>query len=232
LPVTLGWHDIALRLALTFVAGAVIGIDRGEHRRPVGLRTTLLISLAACVAMLQANVMMNTVGKTSDSFIVLDLMRLPLGILSGIGFIGAGAILKRGDLVLGVTTAATLWFVTVMGLCFGGGQIGLGAAAFGLAMLVLTVLKWIEDLLPQQQSAAMSLTVAMDKFNEGELRSALEADGRKIAFWGINYVNFAHVRKVHCELQWRSRKRSKETPAFVEQWAQRAGVEELHWKSK
>ncbi len=49
-------------------------------------------------------------------------MRLPLGILSGIGFIGGGAILQRGDLVMGVTTAATLWFVTVMGLCFGAGS--------------------------------------------------------------------------------------------------------------
>jgi MgtC family len=52
-------------------------------------------------------------------------MRLPLGILTGVGFIGGGTILKRGDLVTGVTTAATLWLVTVIGLCFGGGQLAL-----------------------------------------------------------------------------------------------------------
>ena len=50
-------------------------------------------------------------------------MRLPLGILSGVGFIGAGAILRRGDTVRGVTTAATIWLVTVVGRCFGGGQL-------------------------------------------------------------------------------------------------------------
>src|SRR5258708_5241154 len=102
---TLGWHEIALRLALTLVAGGLIGINRGERGRPAGLRTTLLVCLAASVAMIEANVLLATVGKASDSFVVLDPMRLPLGVLSGIGFIGGGAILRRDDLVLGVTTA-------------------------------------------------------------------------------------------------------------------------------
>ena len=62
-------------------------------------------------------------------------MRLPLGILTGIGFIGAGAILRRGDMVLGATTAATIWFVAVLGICFGGGQIWLGLAALSGALI-------------------------------------------------------------------------------------------------
>src|SRR5262249_23206233 len=123
MPLTLSWHDIALRLALAVVAGMVLGLDRGEHGRPAGLRTTLLVCLAAAVAMIQTNLLMVTRGKAPDSFSVLDLMRLPLGILTGMGFIGGGAILRRENMVLGVTTAATLWFVTVIGLCFGGGQI-------------------------------------------------------------------------------------------------------------
>ena len=120
------WADIALRLALTVVAGAVIGLNRGEHGLPAGLRTTLLVCLAACLSMIQANILMASGGKPGDSFVTIDLMRLPLGILSGMGFIGGGVILKRGNLVLGVTTAATLWFVTVLGLCFGGGQLAAG----------------------------------------------------------------------------------------------------------
>ena len=87
---------------------------------------------------------MNSVGKTSDSFVVLDLMRLPLGILTGVGFIGGGAILRRGDDVHGLTTAATLWFVTVVGLCFGGGKIGLGVAGAVLGLLTLRALKLLE----------------------------------------------------------------------------------------
>jgi putative Mg2+ transporter-C (MgtC) family protein len=71
---------------------------------PAGLRTTLLVCLAASVAMIQTNLLLMTVGKTQDSFVVMDIMRLPLGILSGMGFIGAGAIVRRDNIVLGVTT--------------------------------------------------------------------------------------------------------------------------------
>ena len=73
--------------------------------------------------MIQTNLLLATAGKSADSFVVLDLMRLPLGILTGMGFIGGGAILRRDGFVLGVTTAATLWFVTVIGLCFGAGRL-------------------------------------------------------------------------------------------------------------
>jgi uncharacterized membrane protein YhiD involved in acid resistance len=63
-----------------------------------------------------------------------DLMRLPLGILTGVGFIGGGVILRRDDIIVGVTTAATLWCVTVIGLCLGGGQIRLGIVATVIAL--------------------------------------------------------------------------------------------------
>src|SRR5271170_6715244 len=133
MPVVITWQDIALRLGLAVVAGTLVGLNRGEHGRPAGLRTTLLVCLAACIAMIQANILTGTAGRRPDSFVMMDTMRLPLGILSGIGFIGAGAILRKGNMVLGVTTAATLWFVTVMGLCFGGGQLALGLIALALA---------------------------------------------------------------------------------------------------
>jgi putative Mg2+ transporter-C (MgtC) family protein len=230
-PVTVGWQEIALRLALTFVAGAIIGFDRGEHGRPAGMRTTLLLSLAACLAMIQANLLMASNGKTPDSFVNLDVMRLPLGILSGVGFIGAGAILKRDNLVLGVTTAATMWFVTVMGLCFGGGQIGLGLAAFGLAMLVLTAMKWIEDLYPRLRRGTLILTATVDSLSEGEFRAELQADGMEITTWGLSFVNPAQTCTLNCELLWRPRHSRNEPPAVIGRLARRPGVEELEWKS-
>ena len=123
MPLTLQWDDIALRLVLTVIAGVLVGIDRSERGQAAGLRTTILVCLAASVAMIQMNLLMPTAGKTPESFATLDLMRLPLGILTGMGFIGGGAILRRGNMVQGVTTAATLWLVTVIGLCLGGGQL-------------------------------------------------------------------------------------------------------------
>src|SRR6516164_5251567 len=124
MPLHIEWGDVALRLVLTIIAGALIGYNRTEHGKAAGLRTTLFVCLAASVAMIQMNLLLPMAGKPSDSFITNDLMRLPLGILTGVGFIGGGVILRRGDMVTGVTTAATLWMMTMIGLCLGGGQIG------------------------------------------------------------------------------------------------------------
>ena len=116
MPLHIGWGDVALRLVLTIIAGALIGYNRTEHGKAAGLRTTLFVCLAASVAMIQMNLLLPMAGKPSDSFITNDLMRLPLGILTGVGFIGGGAILRRDNIISGVTTAATLWYVTVIGL--------------------------------------------------------------------------------------------------------------------
>lgn len=140
MPLHPTWEEIALRLVLTLIAAAVIGFNREMRGHAAGMRTTILVALAAAVAMIQANLLLTLGGKAADSFGVMDLMRLPLGILTGVGFIGAGAILRRHDLVTGVTTAATLWIVTVIGLCFGGGQLGLGVGVTVLTMLTLWAL--------------------------------------------------------------------------------------------
>jgi putative Mg2+ transporter-C (MgtC) family protein len=92
MPLNIGWEDIALRLALTVIAGLLIGHNRTEHGKAAGLRTTVLVCLAASVAMIQVNLLLPTAGRASDSFIMNDLMRLPLGILTGVGFIGGGQI--------------------------------------------------------------------------------------------------------------------------------------------
>ena len=133
MPVIISWEQIALRILFALAGGFLIGYDRDEHGKTSGIRTNMLVCLAAALAMLQANILMNSTGKASDSFVVLDLMRLPLGILSGIGFIGAGAILRKDGLVHGLTTAATLWFVTVLGLLCGGGQLILALTAIVLS---------------------------------------------------------------------------------------------------
>lgn len=160
MPLNPSWEDIAARLALTVVASAILGFDRSARGHAAGFRTTILVGLAAAVAMVQANILLPVGGKTASSFSVLDLMRLPLGILTGVGFIGGGAILKRGDIVLGVTTAATLWTVTVIGLCFGGGQLGLGLAASVLAFLTLFALDYLDQRIPRQHRARLVIEVA------------------------------------------------------------------------
>jgi putative Mg2+ transporter-C (MgtC) family protein len=230
MSVTLTWQEIVLRLVLTFIAGACIGFNRGEHGRPAGLRTTLLVCLAACVAMLQANLLLGTVGKRFDSFVNFDVMRLPLGILTGVGFIGGGAILRRDNLVLGVTTAATLWFVTVMGLCFGGGQIGLGVATWALGMIVLTGLKQIEKYSKEDRRATLTVVTGRDGPSEKEISDELRAFGCRIASCAVVYEQEVRNREITCDLRWRGLREETLPPAFLEKLSQRPGVLKLGWK--
>jgi putative Mg2+ transporter-C (MgtC) family protein len=128
----------------------VIGANRTERGKPAGLRTTILVCLAASIATLLTNLLLDTNGRPTDSFVQFDVMRLPLGILSGMGFIGAGAILRRPDLVIGLTTAASLWLVTVIGLCLGAGEFGLGPGATALGFAILSGVDLVERRLPQE----------------------------------------------------------------------------------
>jgi putative Mg2+ transporter-C (MgtC) family protein len=230
MSVTLTWQDIILRLVLTFIAGACIGFDRGEHGRPAGLRTTLLVCLAACVSMLLANLLLGTAGKKSDSFVNFDVMRLPLGILTGVGFIGGGAILHKDNLVLGVTTAATLWFVTVMGLCFGGGQIGLGVATWALGMMVLMGLKEIEKYSKEERRATLKVVIGGDGPSEKEISDELRSLGFKIASCAVVYEQELRNREITCDLRWRGLREETLPPPFLEKLARKPGVLKLGWQ--
>jgi putative Mg2+ transporter-C (MgtC) family protein len=162
MPLHPTWPDLLLRLGLTVAAGAVLGFNRERRGHAAGLRTTILVGLAAAVAMIQANVLLALQGKTPDSFGVMDLMRLPLGILTGVGFIGGGVILKKGDTITGVTTAATLWLTTAVSLCFGGGQIEVGVVATAIGWLVLWAVKRFDLGVPRRHEASLTLSVASD----------------------------------------------------------------------
>ncbi|HVA48408.1 MAG TPA: MgtC/SapB family protein [Pirellulales bacterium] len=230
MPLELAWHEVAIRLALTVFAGGCIGLNRGEHGQPAGLRTTILVCVAAAVSMIQANLLLATAGKTPDSFIVLDLMRLPLGVLSGMGFIGAGAILRRDNLVMGVTTAATLWYVTLMGLCFGGGQLGLGLSMLAAGMLVLSGLKSIERRLKQDRHAVLRLTVLPDGPGEDDLRRMLHEAGVRVHSCAFHSSTKLQHRRLRCEVRWRSSGDAIETPPVVARLAQLEGVVRLDWR--
>jgi putative Mg2+ transporter-C (MgtC) family protein len=173
MPVTLHWKDIGDRLLVTLLIGILIGYNRSEHGKVAGLRTTVLVCLAASVAMIQLNILLPLAGRSSDSFVMNDLMRLPLGILTGVGFIGGGAILRRGDITVGVTTAATLWAVTVIGLCVGGGQILLGLAATALALFALWGLVWIEQALPREHRTTFAIELESNSLSLEQIRRTL-----------------------------------------------------------
>jgi putative Mg2+ transporter-C (MgtC) family protein len=226
---SIDWREISLRLLLTVVAGALIGFNRGEHGHPAGLRTTTLVCLAASLSMFQVNLLLGMQGRSPTSFVMLDLMRLPLGILSGMGFIGAGAIVRKGNMIRGVTTAATLWFVTVVGLCFGGGQLILGVVAFLLGMMVLSVFQWVEKHAPQDREAIIKLEVGADGPSDVEIISELREAGLSLAKWSVVYLDRAQRRELKGVVHWRSRPLDAFPPGIVERMALRVGVLRIEW---
>ncbi len=224
------WVEIALRLGLALLAGGIIGLDRNERGKPAGLRTTLLVCLAAAVTMVMVNLLISTKGKTPDSFVQLDMMRLPLGLLTGMGFIGAGAIVRKGESVQGVTTAATLWCVTIIGLAFGAGLIVLGSVAFGLALVVLTLVAQVEKVLPQQQDAYLTLVLAEGDFGDEEIRALLGAARCHVTHLTMGYRE-QRLRFVECHLRYHARRNPSKPPPFVAALAGNPAVKKLRWKS-
>jgi putative Mg2+ transporter-C (MgtC) family protein len=230
---TIGWPEIALRLALAALAGAVLGLNRTERGMAAGLRTNLLVCLAAAVAMIEANLLLTTAGRDPDSFVQIDPMRLPLGVLTGMGFIGGGAILRRGAVVTGVTTAATLWLATVLGLCFGGGQYGLGGATLGLAASVLWLLKRLELRISQERRALLAMTLLEGGPTDEAIRAELAAAGYHVSSWDATTIREGDAlrRKVRTQVRWQAPPSDVQVPGFVNSLTQRPGVLSVRWKA-
>jgi len=230
MPLHLSWEQVALRLALASIAGFLIGLNRDEHGHPAGIRTTMLVCLAAALAMVQVNLMLPLVGKSSDSFVVMDLMRLPLGILSGIGFIGAGVIVKRGADITGVTTAACMWVVTVLGLLFGGGNIYLGIAGSIVVLIVLWLFKYIEGSFAREYRGRLRLWFSERSTSEEDLRGLLKSDDLSIVHWKVQYDNANNLTSLECEVKWRSRDNdASQPPLAFEQLRALPGVYASTW---
>jgi putative Mg2+ transporter-C (MgtC) family protein len=138
--------EILTRLLLACVLASLIGLDRELRNKPVGLRTMMLVSLGAAafsIVVLEMVQTMDEVGR-GQSRLAMDPSRVVEGIVGGIGFLGAGAIIQGGDRVRGVTTGASIWVVGAIGMACGFGFYVHAAIVTGIAMLVLTVLGALE----------------------------------------------------------------------------------------
>ena len=225
------WSEIALRLFLTVLAGTLVGINRGEHGHPAGLRTTLLVCLAASLAMVQVNLLLDVSGKSDSSFVVMDLMRLPLGILSGMGFIGGGVILRKGNLITGVTTAATLWFVTVVGLCLGGGQLALGMIALALGLGVLWGVKAIEEHWTQVHVGTLTVVSRDNGPDEFQILEQVAAGGGKLTGWSkLSYQKTDGCREHTSRVTWKICPSRPQPPPFLQTLSKTPGVVQVDWE--
>lgn len=225
MPLHPTWSDLVLRLLLTLLAGFVIGLNREARGHSAGLRTTILVGLAACVAMVQANMLLDVSGKGPDSFVRMDVMRFPLGVLTGVGFIGGGAILRRGDLVTGVTTAATMWIMTMIGLAFGGGQYGLAAIATVLTLVTLQALKRVDLKIARDHKAILS--VSWPKSSPPDIGGIVRPLGYDARFVGVEHDRDGNRFVFSFNVQWKQPDAVEPSTDVLAVIAQHCAIERL-----
>ena len=145
--------EVCLRLVLSCIMGGIIGYERQMRHKSAGLRTNMLVALGACLIMLLSQALYDNVeGKTNA-----DPARLAAQVVSGIGFLGAGAIMKEGLTVTGLTTAATLWVVAGVGLAVGAGfYLGAGVTT-GVVFLILWNLSRLDMWVDHDRILALSI---------------------------------------------------------------------------
>ncbi len=175
--------------------------------------------------MIEANLMLSVNGKTSSSFSVMDTLRFPLGILSGIGFIGAGAIIRRDGLVRGVTTAATLWLVTVVGLILGAGYLGTGAAMVAIAFVVLAAVKRVEPLIFNEHHGDLVVECEAGRIDREELETLIRSHGYKVVQAGITQ---GETQTLRYHLIWHSASGAQDIANLID--AVRARGAKIDWK--
>src|SRR5690242_19330167 len=160
-------QEMFVRILAAFLAGFVVGWERESHGRPAGLRTTILACVASAIAMMVSEILfLETAAPNPNASWRPDPARLGAGILTGIGFLGAGTILRHENLIRGVTTAASLWFVTVLGLAFGSGEYALGGIGVVIALFTLFVLPRHEKWIQSDWYSTLTVTSHMDALTE------------------------------------------------------------------
>ncbi len=222
--------EMFLRILLAFLAGFVVGWERESRGRPAGLRTTILTCVASAVAMLVSELLFTkTVEVLGAASVRADPARLGAGILTGIGFLGAGTILRHQDFIRGVTTAATLWFVTVLGLAFGSGQFLLGCIGTGTALVTLLALPSFEHGVRSDFYAMLTVTACLEALGEAELKQRVEARGAKVLRMRLDYDLERKQRSLACELRLKRPGALELSRQLVEELARYPGVLRVQW---
>jgi putative Mg2+ transporter-C (MgtC) family protein len=178
---------IFVKIILAAAAGAIIGLEREVHGRPAGLRTHLLVAAGACLMMIVSEAFFLKYGDLPGTGVVrLDPSRVAAQIVTGIGFLGAGVIIKEGLIVRGLTTAASLWMVAGIGMAYGMGMLSVGSIGTAVSLFSLLVLKRLEPRIKKNRYLHLTVTARAvpdvypqleQVFSENNLRMTdIEAD--------------------------------------------------------
>ena len=151
--------SILARLLAALLAGGLIGLERAFNGRPAGLRTHSLVCMASSLLMLLTVYQWDLLSTVDMNTVRVDPTRMAQGVMTGIGFLGAGVIMKEKFTIRGLTTAASIWITASIGIILGMGFYSAGAAATVLTLIVLSFFGWVEKRMPSREYSRLVLRV-------------------------------------------------------------------------
>ena len=195
------YSEFLFRMLLASLLGGIIGLERDIHGRAAGLRTHLLVSLGAAVF----TILSETISKgAGTSGFPSDPGRIAAQVVSGIGFLGAGVIIKEGVNVRGLTTAACLWTAAAIGMAVGGGYYNIAVYTTGIALLGLVILKFSEHFYAKNAYRVLSIQTPIE-VNASEIIEIVKSKRLKILNCDIekNYKTSTSLTKLSIRLHYR-----------------------------
>lgn len=196
--------DMAARLFAALVVGGLIGLERTYRGRPAGFRTHALVCLSTSLLMLITVYETRWFPDIAQGRITLDPTRMAQGIMTGIGFLGAGTIMKEGLSVRGLTTAASLWITAAIGILIGIGFLFPALVATVLTVVTLSLFRWVEDRVPSEFYAHLTLRFALHAaMPEPEISRMLKENGftmRRVSYrldYDGNYFEYRATIRSH-----------------------------------
>jgi len=178
--------EMGFRMAAALVAGGLIGLERSHRGRPAGFRTHALVCLSSTLLMLVTAYESHWFPRDSAARVILDPTRMAQGIMTGIGFLGAGAIIKDGLSVRGLTTAASIWITAAIGILTGVGFYFAALVGTVLTLGTLSTFRWIEARLPTETYSLFMVRFAREAaMAEPALRSLVQAHG--FSLYNLSY---------------------------------------------
>lgn len=186
--------EILIRLVIAAALGSLIGFERERLLWAAGIRTHMLVCVGSCLIMIVSQYGFSNILTQQN--IVLDPSRIAAQVVSGIGFLGAGAILARGEIVKGLTTAASIWTVAAVGLAVGGGLYLAASASTVIVLIILVGIKTLEEAYhSRNQSCQLSVEVDNGSLTPELLREALDLRAGQIKPFPGGAPEFGRYRR-------------------------------------
>jgi putative Mg2+ transporter-C (MgtC) family protein len=198
--------DIVSHLLASMLAGAAIGIERSYHGRPAGFRTHVLVCMSSALLMLVTMYQSHWFPGAAD-IVRVDPTRMAQGIMTGIGFLGAGVIMKEGLSVRGLTTAASIWITAAIGILAGIGFYFPLVVGTILTICALSLFRWIESKLPVFYYAYHYVSFSREQAPaEDDLRAVLAAHGFDVSNMSWRLDNHGRVFEYRMTIRSRNRR--------------------------